>query len=186
MYHRSRNLKDILVQSYHSGNNVNNLFGSKGPKAGCFPCGTCVAYPNIERTTKCMDSQGAKTYDIRSHITCNTAGVIYCATCPCNLMYIGLTSRKLKIWVCEHCLDIQKAIQVSDAFTLKPLARHYKDFHGSNPKSSKVKGIDKISLGNRGGNLKKTLAQVESKWIFILNTTQPKGLNEVLSFAPFL
>lgn len=99
---------------------------------------------------------------------------------------MGLTTRKLKVWVREHVLDIMKSGSVSDDTMLKPLPRHFRDYHDSNASGLKVKGIDKAFRGPRGGNWKKTLTQMESRWILYRDTIQPKGLNEIISFAPFL
>lgn len=61
------------------------------------------------RSRNLRDSDQSRIYDIRKHITCRSEGVIYCASCPCNLMYIGLTTRKLKVRIREHVIDIQRA-----------------------------------------------------------------------------
>ncbi|XP_056414279.1 uncharacterized protein LOC130356583 isoform X2 [Hyla sarda] len=95
-YRRSKNLKDLLVHSHHKGQNANRLFGSKGPKWGCKPCGGCVPCPNTETAKDFWDSSQQKKYLITYPITCNTVGVVYFATCPCNLIYIGLTCRELR------------------------------------------------------------------------------------------
>lgn len=106
-YRRARNLKNILVKSYHEGTNMNNAFGSKGPKKGCSPSGKCVACANIEKSTSFSSSDESRKNDIRHYISCDTEGVIYCDTSPCNLKYIGLTTQKLKVRTREHILDIQ-------------------------------------------------------------------------------
>lgn len=101
-YRRSRNLRDRLVHRNHEGTSLRNVFGSSDPKGSCSPGGSCVACPNIEKTTTFSNCSNTKIFTIRKHITCGSEGVIYCATCPCTLMYIGLTSRKLKIHTREH------------------------------------------------------------------------------------
>ncbi|CAJ0944875.1 unnamed protein product [Ranitomeya imitator] len=112
-----------------------------------------------------QSSDGKHTYTITQNITCNSIGVVYYAVCPCGKIYVGLTSRPLKN-------------------TRVP--RHFKRRHNSNAKLLKVIGIDKVYIDQRGGNWRKNLAQLEAKWIFKINSVQPHGLNEVLSFAPFL
>lgn len=95
-YKRAQNLRDILVRSHHSGPRPDQAFGSKGPKWGCKPCGTCVACPNVEVTNKFWNSGLTKEYKITHTITCNTKNVVYFAVCPCNLIYVGLTTREFK------------------------------------------------------------------------------------------
>lgn len=107
-YRQSRNIKYLVVRSYHEGVTVYNVFGSSGPRPGCYTCRSCISYRNIERITTFSCSGNLKTYQIRHHITCNTEGVIYVATCPCNLKYVGLTTQKLKATTREYVLDIMK------------------------------------------------------------------------------
>ncbi|XP_077121621.1 uncharacterized protein LOC143776284 isoform X2 [Ranitomeya variabilis] len=44
----------------------------------------------------------------------------------------------------------------------------------------------KIQLNARGGNHRKRLLQIESRWIFKLRSLSPTGLNEQLLFTSFL
>ncbi|XP_069815789.1 uncharacterized protein [Dendropsophus ebraccatus] len=137
-YKWAENLKDVLVRSYHKGVTVQNIFGTKGPKWGCYPCGTCVACPNMERAVDFRSSDGSQLFKITQHITCNTVGVIYYATCPCNLIYVGLTTRKLKIRVREHIHDIRRAMEEEDIQQLKPILRHFKAVHDENANLLKI------------------------------------------------
>lgn len=59
-------------------------------------------------------------------------------------------------------MDIRKASEMEDIH-LKTLARHFKRNHGSDPKKLRVKGIDAVTIGKRGGDWKKVLAQIENK-----------------------
>lgn len=106
--------------------------------------------------------------------------MLYCATCPCNLMYIGLTSRKLKIHMRKHIIDIQKASSLSENTQIKLIPRHFKEFHGCESSALRMKGIDKITIGKCSGDSRKIMAQMQSRWIMRLNTVRPKDL----SFAP--
>ncbi|CAJ0956886.1 unnamed protein product [Ranitomeya imitator] len=110
-------------------------------------------------------SDGQKTYTITQHITCDTIGVIYYATCPCQKIYVGLTSRQLKTRAREHYRDIVNAREVNDISELKPVPRHFKLVHDCNVKLLKICGIDKVFIGARGGNWRKTLAQLEVELI---------------------
>ncbi|CAJ0932051.1 unnamed protein product [Ranitomeya imitator] len=185
-YRRAKNLKDLLVHSYHEGQTPEKAFGSKGPKWGFFPCNDCIACPNMSRASEFLSSDGTQTYRITQHITCNSVGVIYYATCPCRKIYVGLTSRPLKIRVREHFRDITNSKDVEDISTLKPVPRHFRTKHECNAKLLKVIGIDRVRIGQRGGDWRKNLAQLEARWISKINSVQPYGLNEILSFASFL
>lgn len=136
---QAKNLKDHLVRSHYQ-TNQGRIFGTKGPKWGCSPCGRCVACPNIERATDFYDSVGKSKYIITQSITCNTKAVIYYATCPCPKIYVGLTSRELKVRVREHIRDIIAAKNTTDDRDLKPISKHFRLFHNSDsqpPKSQR-------------------------------------------------
>lgn len=177
-YRKSKNLRALLVRR--------NMFGTKGPRWGCFKCGNCVACKNILNASTFNTSDGKKTYKILHNITCNTEGIVYLAQCPCGLSYVGLTSRKLKIHTREHVLDIQKSLLAPTYVLLKSLPRHFCDFHNGDPSRLMMTGMDKVFRGQRGGNWRRVLAQLECKWITTLNTIHHHGLNEVVGFSPFL
>ncbi|CAJ0938430.1 unnamed protein product [Ranitomeya imitator] len=185
-YRKSPNLKDQLVRSYYSGTTPEKAFSSKGPKWGFYPCGNCIACPNMVRATAFKSWDGRTTFSITQHITCDTIGVVYYISCPCSKIYVGLTLRPLKTRIREHYRDIINAQGIEDLAILKPVPRHFKVAHGCDASLLKAFGIDKIHIDARGGNWRKSLVQLEARWIHRIGSVQPYGLNEILSFAPFL
>ncbi|CAJ0962602.1 unnamed protein product [Ranitomeya imitator] len=185
-YRRNKNLRDLLTHSHYRGPESKCAFGSKGPRWGFFPCRNCTACKNLERCFTCLSSDGSKEFRITQHITCSTDHVVYYATCPCGLIYVGLTSRQLRIRIREHIRDIKAALNSSADEFLKPIPRHFKEKHGCNSHLLKVRGIDRVLMDGRGGDVRKRLAQLEAQWIVRIDCIRPKGLNEVLSFVPFL
>ncbi|CAJ0929127.1 unnamed protein product [Ranitomeya imitator] len=181
---RSKNLSDTLVHSFYDPVRLNK--SKKVTNAGFYPCGLCKACLNTVKTKSFTNFDGTKNYEIRKYITCSTRGVIYHATCPCGRIYVGLTTRELKIRIREHCRDIERAKAVSDETSLKTLPRHFRKYHACSAAGLVVRGIDAVNLGIRGGDIGKTLAQVESRWIYRLGTMAPQGLNETLGFGAFL
>ncbi|XP_056416138.1 uncharacterized protein LOC130357468 [Hyla sarda] len=177
-YRRNRNLKDLLVRSHYETEEP-YLFGSKGPKNGCSPCGKCLACSNILRTDMFRNSSCTKSYEIRQKINCVTKGVVYVAQCPCELLYVGMTTRELRRRVREHILDINAAANETNLQSLKTLPRHFKLKHNSDATLLKFIGIDHVPVGIRGGQWKKLVAQRETRWIFRLDTLVPHGLNEM-------
>ncbi|CAJ0956274.1 unnamed protein product [Ranitomeya imitator] len=95
-------------------------------------------------------------------------------------------SDRLKVRIREHVLGIQAAVGHADASTLKTIPRHFKDFYNSDGTLLRVRGIESLKINIRGGGLSKRLSQLETRWIWALNTVHPNGLNECLSFIPFL
>ncbi|XP_071999215.1 uncharacterized protein [Engystomops pustulosus] len=140
-YRRSKNLKDYLVRSYHRGQSVNRLFGSKGPKWGSRSCGSCVACPNVETTNTFWDSSHQREFTITHHINGTTVGVVYLATCPCGLSYVGLTSRELRRRTREHVLGIEAAKNEEVDTHLKTLPRHFKSYHNCDGSLLKLVGF---------------------------------------------
>ncbi|KAM4024407.1 uncharacterized protein ACNLHF_022240, partial [Anomaloglossus baeobatrachus] len=185
-YRKSRNLRDTLVRSHYEIKSQKPIFGAKGPKWGCTTCGKCVACANITNSQTFEDSNHERTYQITHSINCTTKAVIYQATCPCGLAYVGMTSRELRRRIREHVLDIENAKQEEDPNKLKTIPRHFKLKHECDSTLFQAKGIDRILIGMRGGNWKRLLAQRETMWIYKLNTLTPNGLNDHNSFVPFL
>ncbi|XP_069621235.1 uncharacterized protein [Ranitomeya imitator] len=180
----SKNLSDLLIKSHYVAPTP-NFFGVTHPKKGFFKCGHCVACVNMHQAST-FSSVDQKIFDIREYISCGTRNVVYYATCACPLIYVGLTSRELRTRIRDHVRDICAARTVEDVSTLKTIPRHFRLVHNCDPKEFKVRGIDVIHTGIRGGNVKKLLAQRELMWIVTLGTVKPAGLNEALNFGPYL
>lgn len=78
----------------------------------------------------------------------------------------------------EDCLHLH--------LILKPIPRHFKRFHECNAALLKIKGIGKLNLDGRGGDLKQKLARLEAHWIMKIESLQPNGLKKVIHFVLFL
>ncbi|CAJ0945431.1 unnamed protein product, partial [Ranitomeya imitator] len=120
------------------------------------------------------------------HITCNTEAIVYYAQCPCDRIYIGMTTRAFKVRVQEHVRDIRNSATCSEPLLLKSIPRHFFDVHHSDPRGLRFCGIDHVYMGIRGGNTKQKLFQKETRWMVTLGTLSPMGLNEAISFKSFL
>ncbi|CAJ0943858.1 unnamed protein product [Ranitomeya imitator] len=125
---RAPNLRDILTHSTYDPKRK-AVHSKCMERKGFYPCGMCKGCVNMQKSLFFWNFDQTRKFEIRAHITCATKGVIYYAQCPCQKIYIGMTSRELKIRVREHCLDIEKARTNTDDNTLKTLAKHFKKFH---------------------------------------------------------
>ncbi|CAJ0941415.1 unnamed protein product [Ranitomeya imitator] len=181
---KCKNLKDLLVHSHYESQDKRNQTWLE--TKGCFPCGHCKGCANVLKSKEFINASGNRMYSIRHFITCSTKGVVYSAQCPCGKLYIGLTTRELRIRVREHVRDIDKAKTCEDPTQLKTIPRHFFQKHDCDESLLKVKGIDVVKMGPRGGDLAKNLAKLECKWIFRLGTMAPDGLNESFGFSAFL
>ncbi|CAJ0934348.1 unnamed protein product [Ranitomeya imitator] len=147
-WRKSQTLSDALCSSHYIPPRDNPFSkNSKGPPWGCFPCGNCSACHNIIRTKEFLNAKGDKTFKIVHHITCNTEAVIYHMSCPCGLIYIGMTTRPFKIRIQEHVRDIKNAAKCADPQLLKTVPKHFLDAHKCNPKGLTVRGIDRVYSG---------------------------------------
>ncbi|CAJ0923541.1 unnamed protein product [Ranitomeya imitator] len=184
-FRRSKNIRDTLVNSHYQSSSKTFL-NQQQQKKGSFQCGHCIASPNIERVDTFSDSSGSKNFTIRHFINCETKVVIYYATCTCPKIYVGLTTHQFKVRVREHVNGIISAQNENDQSVLKTIPRHFKQFHNCDTSCLRVRGIDKIARSIRRGNISQRLAQMETRWIWVLDMIQPGGLNNNISFIPFL
>ncbi|OCT80480.1 hypothetical protein XELAEV_18027292mg [Xenopus laevis] len=124
-------------------------------KSGSMRCLTCEVIL-ISDVFECSVTR--ETYRIRNYINCNTRAVVYLITCKkCRIQYVGCTMRNLKTRIREHLNTIKSGIQ----------------------------GIERVILGQRGGDLQARLLKAEAKWIFKLCTRQPRGLNSIFDISCF-
>ena len=132
----------------------------------CVILGNCVFHP-----------QTGKSYNLRHTSTCDSMNVIYLIKCPCGLAYIGQTSRKLKVRISEHKSNIRRNVLTST------LAKHWNASGHSIPQFRfqilEVLPSDTPDLHNR-------LLRREIHWIYLLDTLQPRGLNDRLEMHCFL
>ncbi|CAJ0966766.1 unnamed protein product [Ranitomeya imitator] len=157
---RSKNLSDLLVRSHYAPkkSTQTNLFGEV---QGFSPCKKCKACANTIKSKEFYNSDKTRTFSIRKYLTCTSQGVIYVASCPCNKLYVGMTTRELRIRIREHIRDIEKSKEAKENEQLKTLARHFQAVHNSDASNLRFMAIDQVTLGIRGGNLFRVLSQIE-------------------------
>lgn len=68
---------------------------------------------------------------------------------------------KFKVRVREHFNDIMRAATSTDDDLLKPIPKHFKWYHTSDPSLLRKKGINKVHQDGRAGNWKKRLELIE-------------------------
>ena len=122
-YRRCKNISDILVRVKFL--EPTNTDQSRSP-SGSFQCNktSCTICPFIEdgRNQYSFYSTG-QTFEIKSHITCETSNVIYMIQCTkCNLQYIGETKRHLKDRFNEHRRPITNPFY---SYTPTAVSRHF-------------------------------------------------------------
>lgn len=146
---------------------------------GTFQCGGCpyCQFMNIKPNIKLPNGH---KYASKHFANCKTIGVVYLLICECACYYVGKTNQELW-WRAYRHIAAMKSCNPS-----LPLGRHVSTFHaGSFPRVSFLI-LDSVHPGLRGGEWNKILLQKEQKWIYHLQATKPLGLNDAISFRPFL
>ena len=173
---RARNLRDVLVradcytQPVHFLSNLPN---------GNFPCSNCLQCNAMIRGETFVHPHSGKKFFIKNRICCRTRFVVYLLKCPCGLVYVGKTTRELRIRISEHKSNIRNKDEKSS------VARHF-NVAGHEVCSLRFQGIEVVSPLKRGGDRDRALLQRESYWIHSLHTEYPRGLNEELLLGCFL
>lgn len=103
VYHRSKNLRDMIGRSrLKSFPATQRGQDGRSIPVGSFPCGGCCVCSLMLCIYFCYDSAKQKKYSIRAFFNCNSKSVIYAIKCSCDIVYVGYTSRPIKIRICEH------------------------------------------------------------------------------------
>lgn len=174
-YRRVPSLKDRLVHSHFQDTSKNK----KSSHIGISPCGKCDICRYVENTSQFLLPNG-QWHLIKFNATCQTPGIIYLAQCICGGFYVGKTKRPFYKRIRDHIKPILKK-QMDTA-----IARHVGLYHNFNPRTIKFYALEHVPLDERGGSVDRTLLQLEARWIYALQATHFPGLNESLSYRPFL
>lgn len=130
--------------------------------------GTRFCLPNGER------------FSPQFHATCNTSGVIYLIRCKCGAFYVGKTIRQFKKRIYDQIYYSQFAKM------LTPVSHHLCLYNKFDTTMVHFIVLEVILQDSRGSNWDKRSLQKETHWIERLEVTKPPGINEVLSYRPFL
>ena len=110
-------------------------------------------------------------YNTMKNISCRSSNVIYCITCKsCNKQYVGQTLRKIKDRLYEHMRDIDN--RNPD----KPLGLHFRN-NCQQDSRIEVHILEFIKKPPRSPEALIIRNRVEKRWIHLLRTPAPWGLN---------
>lgn len=149
------------------------------PGRGSFPCGNCSYCPLIKKE-KIFSLPNGEIFSPVYFANCQTRGLVYLMLCECCAFYIGKTNQEFWHHITKHIYSMQ----IGNRYL--PLGRHV--VLRQNYKMPKVffTALDRVHIPDQDGDWNKTLLQREQRWIFRLRATTYPGLNESISFAPFL
>lgn len=173
-YRRSPSLRDKVITSHHA---PKPEFSSS--VIGTFPCGHCDICEFIYDVREKPLPNGQR-HKIKHKVTCQTTGIVYLATCTCGSYYVGKTKRQFCVRIRDHIKPLYKGK------TSTSINRHIAVHHDFNPHVVGFTALEHIPTHVRGGDIDQKLLQLETKWIHTLDATRHPGLNEGISFKPFL
>ena len=133
----------------------------------------CSFCPLIDKKGSLETSD--KSIKTKSLVTCNSSNLIYCIECQkCNKLYVGETSRKIKLRISEHLSKIRNHGD-------HELAYHFRKCGGSNEfamrRNFKIYVLDFIAKNPKIKSSEPLRKLIENNWIHRLRTQAPMGLN---------
>lgn len=146
----------------------------------CKKCVVCCHYINgRSKTSEFSSTVTNRIYQIKGFHTC-TSRYVYLITCPCGKQYIGRTTRTFSIRVGEHIAKIKSWD------TKRAVPRHYREHHDRNSEGTSFLVIDSYIPPWRGGALTRGVSQLETYWIYELQSYHPWGINVEWDINAFL
>lgn len=169
-YTIGKNLSKTLVKAQVTTTNTENWARPITEGGRCKQCTNtrCKACTHIVDTRTFESSYNNKQFFVRGEISCHTKNLVYLITCrECQLQYVGETSRTLGERIIDH---------VSSINTKKPtpISLHFNQ-HSQTTHNLRVVGIEKFLPDTPD----KTRRIKESTWQSLLQTTYPRGINNL-------
>lgn len=167
-FRRAKSMHQALVV-----NQPSTIKGSDWLKSdkGFIRCAKCKACKIGINTTSVATPFRKSTYTLRGTYTCKSEFAVYVLCCTCPKMYVGSTIHPVHVRILQHL----RAINNDDPSY--PVARHINQHHGGKTSDLSYFVIDTVPKNIRGGNRQLALRRLESKYIILLNTKIPYGLN---------
>ncbi|OCT60831.1 hypothetical protein XELAEV_18046853mg [Xenopus laevis] len=72
------------------------------PKEGMFRCRGCAQCRFVFTGANFVNPTTNREYKIRGHYSCDTSFAVYMLVCPCNLVYVGETTQKVRDRFSQH------------------------------------------------------------------------------------
>lgn len=95
-------------------------------------------------------------------------------------LWIGRTNRTLSIRVYEHIYNILLG------FKDHSVSLHFRRKHNRDPSGLLFWGIDTLISSWRDSNMVREISKSETRWIYLVDTFQAKGLNMELDLNCFI
>ena len=176
--YRQTTLDRFVVQNYTTpaGSSSNaslptKHFGSKASERGFKFCNRtlCRFCKLLNKSGKITSHVTGEEHTTMYNISCRSSNLIYCISCKtCGKQYVGQTLRRLKDRLSEHLRDMDKADLT------KPLGLHFTE-HVDHPLEVHI--LEFIKKAPKSPQALIIRNRVEKRWIHLLRTPIPQGLN---------
>ena len=147
--------------------------GTSNKERGFSFCNTtlCRYCKLIQKTGLITSHTTHEHYTYMKNVSCRSSNLIYCLTCQnCGKQYVGQTLRKIKDRLYEHLRDIDSLNKD------KPLGVLFSHNCKENP-AIKVHILEFIKKPPKSPEALTIRNRVEKRWIHLLKTPAPLGLN---------
>lgn len=116
VYRKGKTIGNVLVRAEIEPDNkkIPRQKFLRTQKNGTFSCLSCQNCACIIKGSNIMHPTKGNPIPIKGFHTCNSSNVIYSLKCPCGKIYIGQTTRPVKIRLNEHRSAIRKFNQEKD------------------------------------------------------------------------
>lgn len=102
---KSRSSKDLVVHT-----DINRQCRNMGGSGGHFKCLNCAGCKYVIEGREFINPQDDRHYSLRQLTMCSSKFCVYAISCSCGLIYVGSTSRSVKIRILEHVARIRNLV----------------------------------------------------------------------------
>lgn len=162
---KSKSIRDILVHL-----DIDRYGRIPEVTSGHHKCLNCVACKYVIEGKELVNPQNNRRYALRQLTSWSSKFCIYAIFCQYQLIYVGSTSRSIKVRILEHVARIKNKVLEA------PLISHFEN-PGHDSNSLRYTVIEQVK-GSPGMDKVRLLHQREIFWTFQLNSSHPNGLNE--------
>ena len=132
----------------------------------------CRYCPKLNKTGTIKSTTTDITYNCMKNISCRSSNLIYCITCTrCGMQYVGQTLLRIKDRFKAHFYSIEKPD------LLQVVARHFSDKHHNGILDVNISALEFIHRAPRSPAASTIRDRVERRWMNLLRTCAPRGLN---------
>ena len=134
-----------------------------------FNCRYCKL---LNKTGSLTSNTSGRTYECMKKIACRSSNLIYCITCNrCGIQYVGQTSLRVKDRFVHHFYSVEKPDLT------KVMGRHFSSLDHKGIDDMQISVLEFIKKPPKSPASVGIRDRVERKWMNLLRTTAPQGLN---------